>query len=469
MSHEQQRISLSGYKGAYGLAAAAVIIAATYFFDPPAGLNESGKNVLGLLFAGLVLWVTEAVPLAVTALFLIIMQPLLGIASPSTAFKSFISPVIFFVIATFGVSAAIMKTPLAGRIARWMLRRSRDKSEYIVLAFMAGAASLSAIVSNVPVTALFMGLALRIVQSNGGQPGSSRLGASLMIAIPFGAMIGGMMTPAGSSINVLALYLMEEYAGSRVSFVQWMVFGVPIAAVLLPITWLILVKTFRPEPLGTGMADLIGSSIPDRWTNTEIKVVVITGLMVALWMAGSWIPALDMTVVAVAGLIAFFLPGVRVLEWDEFSDAVGWDTILMVGGVISIGAAVVETGVGRWVFEITLAGVSGWHIILLTMAVGMVINLLHLVLPIAPAIVAVAIPPLIGLSQIQGVHPSVFVLTTAFLAGCCLLLPLDAVPLITYSKRYYSMLDMFKVGLAASTVWVILAGLWIPLVADRLF
>jgi solute carrier family 13 (sodium-dependent dicarboxylate transporter), member 2/3/5 len=456
-------------KKVIGILLAALLLVIFYYIDPPTGLSENGKNVLGLLLAGLTLWITEAIPVAVTALFMIIMQPVLNVDSLSTAFKSFMSPVIFFVLATFGLSIVIVKTPLAARIANWLIKKAGDRSERVVLAFMVGAAILSAIISNVPVTALFMGLALEVIRSGSKQANTRNLGKALMIGIPFGAMIGGMMTPAGSSINILALYLLKEYTQTSVTFVEWMLFGVPLAVVLLPIAWLILIKLIKPEPLEKGIIKKLGAEIPAGFTKTELKVSAIIILMVGLWVISSWVKDIDITLVAMAGLILFFLPGINLLDWDEFSSGVGWDTILMIGGVTSIGAAVVQTGLGKWFVEQSLLGTVGWGIILLTIAVGTLVNVMHLVLPIAPAIATVVIPPLAELSLAANIHPAVFAVTAAFMAGCSMLLPLDAVPLITYSKRYYSMWDMFKVGSLTSMIWAVLTGLWVPLVVYLIY
>ena len=240
---------------------------------------------------------------------------------------------------------------------------------------------------------------------------------------------------------------------------------VPVAIVLLPISWIILIKFFKPEPIETEIIEKIGRDIPQKLSGAEKKLLLIIGLMVGLWITSSWIKNIDITLVVMAGLVVFFMPTINLINWDEFSEGVGWDTIIMIGGVTSIGAAVVQTDLGNWVVNQSLMGVVGWGVILLTIAVGLLVNILHLILPIAPAIVAVVIPPLAILSNAADINPAIFAVTTAFLAGCSMLLPLDAVPLITYSKRYYSMWDMFKAGSITSIIWVIIVGMWVPLVA----
>ncbi|SFG07970.1 solute carrier family 13 (sodium-dependent dicarboxylate transporter), member 2/3/5 [Desulfotomaculum arcticum] len=454
------------HKKFFSLLAALALLLGTLALPVPEGLGVAGRNTLGLLLAALVLWVTEAVPLAVTALALIILQPVYGVADLNDAFKEFISPVIFFVIASYGISASIMKTPLAYRMAKWLLVNAGNNTAKIILAFTIGPAVLSAFVSNVPAAALFMGLALSILDALGAKPGSSRLGKALMIAIPFGAMIGGIATPSGSSINILVLYLLDKYVHVNISFLDWIFFGLPIAVVMVPISSYVIVKVFKPEALGLDVAAVLkGMDTQKHLTLTEKKVITILGLMMIFWLASTWITAINITMVAIAGLILFFVPGINVLSWDEFSPEVGWDAVIMIGGVTSIGAAVVSSGLSTWFLNEILQNLVGLGVVPLTALIGMIINLLHLLLPIGPAIVTISIQPLADLSVLAGISPAIFAITTAFLAGCCMLLPLDAVPLITYNKKFYTMWDMFKSGLITSTVWVLVTAVWVPVVA----
>ncbi len=448
------------------LIGAMLILLGILIIPPPEGLGVAGRNTLGLLIAALLLWTTEAIPLAITALALIILQPVYGIADINTSFKEFISPVIFFVIASYGISAAIMKTPLASRMARWLLIKAGNSTWKIVLAFSTGTAVISTFVSNVPTAALFMGLAMSILNKLGAKPGSSRLGKALMIAIPFGAMIGGIATPAGSSVNILALYMLEKYAHISITFLDWIYFGLPIAAVMIPISSFVIVKIFKPEPLGHDVIDLFKEDEQKSLSIMEKKVLIILGLIMAFWLASTWVSVIDITMVAVAGLVAFFLPGINILEWDEFSSQVGWDAVIMIGGVTSIGSAVVTSGLSSWFLNEILQNLVGLGLVPLTALVGMIINLLHLLLPIGPAIVAVAIQPLSDLSVLIGVSPAILATTTAFMAGCCMLLPLDAVPLITYNKKFYTMWDMFKAGFITSTIWVLVTAAWVPFAAS---
>ncbi len=99
----------------------------------------------------------------------------------------------------------------------------------------------------------------------------------------------------------------------------------------------------------------------------------------------------------------------------------------------------------------------------------MLVNLIHLILPVAPAIVSMTVAPLTDLAMLANIHPAVLTFTIAALAGGCFLLPIDAVPIITYTKKYYSVWDMFKSGFIVSIILVILVALWVPFISKFLF
>lgn len=453
------------------IAIAAVALIAVVLMPTPEGLTPEGKNVLGIVLFALIIWITDAFPVGISAFAILFLIPVLGILSIGDTFKGFISTVIFFVIATYAISVAIMNSPLAIRITRGLLKWAGGSTGKVLFAFMLASAFLSSIMSNVPVTALMMGLALGIIEPMGAQPGKSRLGRCFMLAIPFSAMLGGITTPAGSSVNILALFLLEEHAGITISFVKWMVMGIPICLILLPIMWWILMKMFKPEKIDQKVLEPVLNSIdvPEKLTVKEWKIIIIVLGMSVLWVLSSWIPALDITVVAMGGLLVFFLPGMNLFTWDEFNKGVGWDGVLLIGSVTALGTAVVASGLGNWIVNSVLASAVGLGSTLITGIVAMLVNLIHLILPVAPAIVSMTVAPLTDLAMLANIHPAVLTFTIAALAGGCFLLPIDAVPIITYTKKYYSVWDMFKSGFIVSIILVILVALWVPFISKFLF
>jgi sodium-dependent dicarboxylate transporter 2/3/5 len=190
--------------------------------------------------------------------------------------------------------------------------------------------------------------------------------------------------------------------------------------------------------------------------------------MLVLWVAGNWVPQLNVVMVALIGSIAMFLPGVDLLRWRELQPRLAWDVLLLIGGVTSIAAASVETGLAEWLVTGVLGGMQAWSPVAAVAAISAFTVLVHLVVPIGPVINALLIPPIVLLAREAGVNPAVYALPVAFSASASFLLPIDPVPLLTYSKGYYRMLDMLVPGLVLGALWVVWLTVLVVGLAPRL-
>jgi len=185
----------------FGIAVAILVALGVLVLPTPAGLTPEGKRTAAILLTALALWATEAIPVAVTALLALILQPIFGVGDLAAAGASFISPVFFFVLVMFFIAQAFVTTGLARRYALWLLARAGTDARRVVFAFVAGTGLLSTIISDVPCCAIFMAIAVGMFEKLGLAPGRSRFAKAVMIGIPMASMIGGVGTPAGSSIN----------------------------------------------------------------------------------------------------------------------------------------------------------------------------------------------------------------------------------------------------------------------------
>ncbi|MEO8451265.1 MAG: DASS family sodium-coupled anion symporter [Gemmatimonadota bacterium] len=440
-----------------GIAAAVIGSAVVLLLPAPAALPPAAQRTAAVFVVTLVLYLTEAVPVAITSLLAVALQPLFGVASIQTAIAGSISPVFFFVIAMFCIAQALISAGLDRRFALWLLSLAGTDSRRVLGAFMAGAAAISTIVSDVPCTALFMAIALGLFDKMGLRPGESRFAKAVMMGIPIAAFIGGLGTPAGSAINVLGIGFLEQYGKVRVPFLAWMAIGMPMVILLLPVAWWALLRFYPPEMAAIGAV----ASVPAEraalgpMRRAEKRVLVVLALMLALWIASTWVKQLDTTLVAVLGAAALFLPGMGLFGWKEVERGTGWDVLLVIAGVTSLGAASAKTGLAQWLVSAALGGLSGAGPVLVVAVVSAFTILVRLLLPIGPVIVAVLVPPIVLLAQQSGANPALYALPVVFTASCAFLLPLDAVTLVTYSKGYYGMLEMAKPGLVISVVWVV--------------
>jgi sodium-dependent dicarboxylate transporter 2/3/5 len=436
----------------------------------PAGLPPEGQRMAAIFLVALILWASEAIPIAVTALLVIILQPIFQVEHLRTAFTTFISPVFFFVVAMFCIAEAIISAGLDRRFALWLLARAGTDSRRVVLAFIAGTAAVSTIISDVPACAIFMAIAMGVLTKMNAAPGSSSFGKAIMMGIPIASLIGGVATPAGSSINILGMYLIEQYGQVRVPFLHWMIIGIPIVLVLVPIAWWVIVRVCPPEVKTIGKISEINEERArlGAMSAAEKKVIGLLSVMIGLWILSTWVTQLDVALIAMAGAVAMFLPGMNLLTWKQTERSIGWDALFMIGGVTSLGAASVKTGLAKWLVDISLGGVHELNVIWVVAIISAFTVVIHLALPIGPVVNGVLIPPITLLAISMGQNPALYALPVAFTASCAFLLPLDAVPLVTYSKGYYRMFDMFIPGAIISLCWVILMTLLMVILAPVL-
>jgi sodium-dependent dicarboxylate transporter 2/3/5 len=252
--------------------------------------------------------------------------------------------------------------------------------------------------------------------------------------------------------------MIEQNGGARIPFLSWMAIGIPMVVILLPVAAWVLIKFFPPEITSIGNLEDIQRERRQRGpiSRDEWKVIGIMGAMLALWILSTWVPAIDTYLVGICGAVVMFLPGIGLFTWKEAQNATGWDTLLMIGGVTSLGQASARTGLAAWLAGSTLGGLQDWNVVWVIAAISAFTVIIHLIMPINPVINAVMIPPIMALGTAVGVNPALYALPVIFTASSAFLLPLDAVPLVTYSQGYYRMLDMFLPGLVISVVWVIL-------------
>lgn len=455
-------------KTIFGMVSAALVLLVFLFIPATDALSLQGIRTIGIVIAFLLLLITESLPITVICWLLLGLMPVYGAtASFSEALTGFSNQVVFFILASFVIAAAFTTIPLSKRMLIMLLKRFGKSVNSMLFAMMLCAAIISSIVSNVPTCAIAMSIGLSFLELYDDETMKKSAGKAFMIGIPVASMIGGMMTPAGSSINLLAIGLLEQFTGKTITFVEWMIVGMPLTLVALPIAWLIIVKVYKPAEISDSMVSRFTASleIAPKMTAPEVKVLLITALMLVLWIMSSWVRSINVMVVALLGGCLMFFPGIRVLEWKPFIRDVNLDSFFLVGAVLSMGNAMVKNGVSDWIITL-LPNFTTSLPVLIAFTVLLIFALL-VVIPVAPSLVTLMASPLIALASGMGYSPQIIILTLGLCAANCYLLPLDTVTLLTYGTGYYSMLDMPKSTLPIQLVIVALMTIWLP-IAGRL-
>ena len=450
-------------KKIFGFALAAIILVGMFFFPEVESLSTAGVKTVGVVLAFLAILITEALPLTVICWMFLGLMPLLGVTQTfSAALSGFSNPVVFFILASFGIAAGFTTLPLSRRILVLLLKRFGKNVSSMLFAIMLCNTVISSIVSSVPTCTVFLAICHSFLELYENEEDRKSAGRAFMIGVPLTSMIGGMMTPAGSSINLLAIGLLEQFTGQTITFVQWMTVGVPLTLVTLPVTWFILVKVYKPAEISPALVKSFTTKIDisPKISAPEIRVLIITGVMLAFWILSSWFRGINIMVVALVGCCAFFLPKLGVLEWKSFIKNVNFDPFFLVGTVLCIGDAMVKNGVSDWV--ITFLPTFNMPIVMLVGFSVLLIFVMLVFIPVAPSLVTLMATPLIAMATGMGHSAPMIILTLALCAGNCYLLPLDTIPLIAYSTGYFSMTDMPKSTALIQIFLVGVMALWIP-------
>ena len=458
-------------KQKYGLLFALLILAAMFFIPAPDGLTEAGVRTLGCTLALLVCLSTGALPLGLTSLIFMMLYYVLGAAaSLPAAISGMATPPVFFILASFGMSAAVSESPISRRILYFMLKLFGKSLKSTLLGLMFATAVVSAFISNVPVTAMFVTIGLAFLKLYKDEESRRQTGRTMMIAIPVAAMIGGIMTPVGSSPNLVAISTLKSMAGYDISFVEWAAYGVPIGLVLIPLAWLIITRVFPPVELERERFEKFveDSRVTEKVDRQEAKVIGIMGTMIILWVLSSWIPAINLYVVAVLGVAVMFLPGIRVLDWENFKKNTNWDVVFVTASVISLGNIISETGLSAWVVNTVFPAELSLPAFAMVFITAVFVILMLLVVPISGALIQILAGPLIVVAANCGIAPVVLIVTLCFCATNCYLLPIDTVPLLAYSTGYFQMTDMPRATAPILLVLALLCALWNPMLCGWL-
>ena len=184
-----------------------------------------------------------------------------------------------------------------------------------------------------------------------------------------------------------------------------------------------------------------------------------------LWIAGTWVPLLNVTTVAIIGLAIMMLPGLNLLTWDEFSKQVPWTIILMMGSVLSLGNIFSASGADKFVTNLFMgSGVADLNFTVFLLITVPLIYLLHTVCPIGVAILGIFLPIMITLCAGFGVSPAVPTIALAVVVAGNYLMPVNPTVMLTYGEGYYTFGDMFKTGIVPSVALVLIMAAWMPFI-----
>ncbi|HOD72705.1 MAG TPA: SLC13 family permease, partial [Deltaproteobacteria bacterium] len=402
-----------GSRQPWYLASGLVLFLVIYFLPlpPPLTLDSEvivlthgGKLCLGLLAVAILFWVTEVLPFHVTALGAMLLMPLLGVTDGVQVLKesgevvritgvaqgykeivriSFGNDLILFFLGVFLLSGAFSYTSLGRRMTLNMLRILGVSTRRVLLGFLIMGTLISMWVSGVGVAAILLPIGVGILKQAGCEPLRSNFGKALMISSCWGPIFGGIGTPAGCGPNPIAISFMRSLTGMEISFLDWMLIGVPASLILIPFGWIVLMVMFPPEirELPLSRED-IHRQLKNlgRISRPEIGTVVIFAAVIFLWVFNPLIACLTggvidlpISFVSILGGVLLFLPPFRVLDQEKAAQAVSWDSIILIMASLGLGMMTYHTGAAKWLAVILLGGITSLSPVALVFAVVLVV------------------------------------------------------------------------------------------------
>lgn len=459
-----------GRRAKLGLGLAVLCMLLFSLLPIPQGLTRAGMQSAGIFLCAILLWVTEALPICVTAIGLCVLMPLFQVLSYHDVLSKFGAGTVLFIMATSGITIALTRTTIPLRITAAIIRLTRGRARWIILGFSVVSALLSGIMSSLATCALFFGIVNTMLQTARCRPGESRLGKALMIALPVSCGVGGFLTPAGTPGNVLMMELAEGY-GIHITFAQWTAIGFPIGMLTVLIAALWLPAAFHPEDVPAPSQELIFAqrSQLGPWTAYEKKTVIVITAMLVCWFLGSWVPFLNTTTVAVLGMAVMFLPGVELMDWKTFHSECDWNLVFIMGTASILVSGVSATGAMDWLVNLLFSGIGALPSWLMWAAVSLLVCVLRAFIPTTTAVIALFTPMLYSIAAITGANPAAMLMIPAFWApAAMLMLYTEPIYLITFGEGFYTQGDLLKFGWLPSLVMALVTALAFPILMPAL-
>lgn len=447
-----------------GLIGGLLAFVAMLALPAPAGMESAAWRVAALTVLMAIWWMTEAMPLTVTALLPFLTVPAFGVMDANAIAKEYYSPILFLILGGAFLALAIERVGLHRRLALALLKRAPPTATGLLFAFMAATALLSMFISNTSTALIMVPIALAVVGAAGAREGDTEgFPGAVMMGIAFAASLGGLGTLVGSPTNAIAAGLIERTLGLHISFLDWAIYGVPVVLVSVPFAMIVLARVQRlaEHPFdGRAAAAALGNQA--IWSTAERRVVPVFLLVLTAWVVQPWLEPLfpkgaltDGTVAVAGSLLLFVVPdgtGRPLLVWKE-ADRAPWGVIMMFGGGLALAAAINSSGLAAWLGAVLAPLGSIPTILLAAVIVALTILITEFASNVATA--SGIMPVLAALIAATGTDPVLLALPVAMAASWGFMLPSGTGPnALAWATGNIALPRMLKAGLALDLLGV---------------
>ncbi len=456
-------------------------IAAVVFFILPAG---SAADAAGLDFAGRATaaiaawmatwWLTEAVPLAATALLPIVLFPLTGAQGIAETAAPYASPLIFLFMGGFIIGLAVQRFGLHRRVALHILLRVGTSPRRLIAGFMLVSALFSMWISNTATAIMMLPIGASILamlaEQQNQEPATGPVcspaeldafATALVLGIAYACSIGGIGTLIGTPPNLVLAAFLQRHYGIEVTMARWLTIGIPLVAILLPTTWWYLTcvafkvpATELPcgrEVIAAELCKLGPMSHGERIALSVFSLTAAAWILRPQLVAWTGLSGLSDPVIGMLGALALFvLPGGGpargfAMDWTT-AKRLPWDVLILFGGGLSLASAIAANGVDAYIGT-GFAGLSGAPTLVIVLVVTLAVILLTEITS-NTAVTTTLMPVLAATALATGAPPGMLLTAAAMAASCAFMLPVATPPnAIVYASGYVTVAQMARAGL----------------------
>lgn len=471
---------------AFILASGPLIFIIMQIIGAPDTLPEAAYDVLGVTIWMALWWVTEVVPIAVTALLPIVLFPLTGAVPIETTTAAYGHKYVFLYLGGFMLAVAIERWNLHRRIALTIIYFIGSNIKMIILGFMLATAFLSMWISNTATSVMMLPIGTAIISQLRDNPETvenenSIFGKALMLSIAYSASIGGIGTLIGTPPNLVFAGIVEEMYGIKISFFQWAVLGMPVSFLLLFICWKYLVNIafkFGKSTLPGGKAEInrLKTGL-GKMGKQEKRVMWVFILTAFFWISRPFvlqpfIPFMDDTLIAIiAAICLFIIPAGKekrnLLTWEEAVN-IPWGIILLFGGGMALAKGFGDTGLAVWIGQ-QMINLQNLPLLLLVLILVAAVNFLTEVTSNL-ATTAMLLPILATMALALEIHPYTLMVSATLAASCAFMLPVATPPnAVVFGSGHLRIPDMMRAGLWMNLISILIITLLVYLLLPILW
>ncbi len=446
---------LSSLKRRHGLIIAAMVAAVILYLPQPEPvefggksivLSLAGKQVLALLAALVVSFITEALPIGATIGIVYAWIVFFGILPDMEVAQLFSHDAAWFLVGALMIAEVLVKYGIHKRVLLLIMRVFGSKPKYISLGIIVFCSITAAFIADHTIAALMLPIGLALINVNGGYSHVPKLSKLFLFSIAFGCAIGGLGTPSGGSRNVVMMGFLDELYGVRINYGSWMIMALPIVFILIPCTWLLLNWIFKPE--AADLKETYGEMKEEmRMSPMQAKEWSVVGLCVLVLYLYITKSDLGIGMISLFGSVLFLVFGL--VEWKDYQK-INWGIPLLYFGAIGLGTCLQLTGAGTYLAAKTLSLIT--HVVpldgeLTVTAVGIVMISAFSQIMSNGACVATIGSILLETAHLSGIDPVFFGVACAISSSFAFMLiigtPANA---IVYSSGFLKPADFFKAG-----------------------